>query len=110
MHASQYSFGRASAQGIDEIEMSLGCEHHQVRTPLTLSFYDLLYHIALSNQGIMRPSGAVRRRKHRCGLPLADVNQTEFSHDTIQAPCQKCGFAKRRLCMRIMIERDKDLS
>lgn len=83
MHASQYSFSRASAQGIEEIEMSLGCEHHQVRTPLTLSFYDFVYHIALSYQGIIRPSGVVRRRNHRRGFPPANVNQTEFSHGTI---------------------------
>ena len=89
MHVSQYSFGGAPAQSIEEVEMSLGCEHHQVRMPLTLSFYDFVQHIALSYQSIMRPSGGVRRRNHGYGFPLADVNKPEFSRGAIKAPCQK---------------------
>ena len=69
--------------------MSLRCEHHKVRTPLMFSFYDFVDHIALSHNGVIRPSGPVRGINHRCRSPRPDVNQPNFSHDTIKAPCQK---------------------
>ena len=69
--------------------MSLGCEHHQVRMPLTLSFYEFVYHITFSYQGIIRPTGHVGRFNQRCGFPLADVNKPEFSDVAIKAPRQK---------------------
>ena len=89
MHAPQYSFGRAPAQRIEEIEMSLRCEYHKVRLPFTLSFYDLVYHIALSYYDVIGPSGPVGRRNNRCGFRLADVNEPEFSRGTIKAERQK---------------------
>jgi len=88
-HVPHYSFRRAPAQSVEEIDMSLGCEHHQIRTPLTLSFYDFVYYIALSYQDIIGPAGQVRRFNYRCVFPMTDVNEPEFSHGAIKAPHQK---------------------
>jgi len=36
VRAAQYSFGRAAAQGIEKVQMSLRSEHHEVGMPVTL--------------------------------------------------------------------------
>ena len=86
--------------------MSLRCEHHKVRTPLMFSFYDFVDDIALSHNGVIRPSGPVRRRNHRCGFPPADMNEPEFSRDTIKAARQKGCLAERPLRIGIVIDRN----
>jgi hypothetical protein len=38
MRAPQNSFGRAAAQRIEKVQMSLGCEHHEIGMIVALTF------------------------------------------------------------------------
>ena len=61
MDAPQYALGRAAAQRVQNINMPLGCEHHEIGTPVRLSFEDFVYDLTLSYDCFKRPSAAQRQ-------------------------------------------------
>ena len=56
MRAAQDALCRAAAQRIQKINMPLGREHHEIGTPVRLSFEDFVYDLTSSYDCFKRPS------------------------------------------------------